>query len=208
MPPKRPQLVGRLVFGAVFFYLFSLVFAGAMTPSYRHSQQLISELGEIGAPYSWLWRTTLIVSGILVTLLAQALDRAVGGNRSKWGPALVAVIGVGLVLGGIFQCDPTCAPKSFSGWMHILTSIPASFAALAGPFIFARRLDGDSRWRRYARASRIFGWLSVITIASAFFAFPACGIPGIGQRVATFTQLAWLAMMAWALTRESREGAV
>ncbi len=103
---------------------------------------------------------------------------------------------MGLLLGGIFQCDPSCAPRTFHGWAHILTSIPATLAALAGPFVLARRLEGDPRWRPLARPSRAFGWLSIATIAAAFFAFPRCGIPGIGQRVATFAQLGWLSMLA------------
>jgi hypothetical membrane protein len=195
--------VGWAVLGAVALYIGALAALGALTPGYEQSQRLISELGEVSAPFASIWRATLIYAGGTLFALAFALHRAIAGSRSVWGPALVATIGSGLVLGGIFQCDPSCAPVTFAGWMHILTSIPATLAALAGPFVFARRLRGDPTWASLARPSVYFGIAGVVTIVAAFVIFPRCGIAGIGQRIATGCQMAWVSMLALRLTRSA-----
>jgi hypothetical membrane protein len=89
MELTRSRATGRLVLAAVVIYLASLAIAGALTPGYRHSSQLISELGEVGAPLAWLWRLNLGFAGLATVLLARALHHEVGsggaGTRSALG---------------------------------------------------------------------------------------------------------------------------
>lgn len=190
--PRFTKWVGPAVLIAVVLYVGALVTVSWLTPGYDSTQQLISELGAVGAPYAWIWRAALGVAGLATLALASSLPR-------PWSAALAATTGLGLVLGGVFRCDPRCVPVTFAGWTHILSSIPATVAALAGPFVVARALPA-----RPARLSRALGVASVLTIAAAFFLFPACGLPGVGQRLATAVQLVWLGWLAWHTHFEGR----
>lgn len=204
MRAGHPRLVGALTLAAIAAYVAVLAYAGAGTEGYRHTQQLISELGQVGAPHAGLVRAMLVAVGAVVLALSRALHRSVAGGSSL-GPWLVAGVGLALVLGGVFQCDPACAPVTFSGWTHVVTGSAASLGALVAPFVLARRMDGDPAWRARSRSSRAFGWLSLAAFAFAFASGPACGIPGVGQRVATAAQLAWVAWLAGALISAGRE---
>ncbi len=193
---------------AIVAYVVTLAVAGGLTPGYRQSQQLISELGQLGAPHAALVRGMLIGVGVIVISFATALHRSIGGGAgSLLGPGLVGAVGMALLLGGTFQCDPTCAPVSSAGWTHVVTGGLASLGALAAPFVFARRMRVDPDWTRYAGMSSFLGWISLAAFAAALVAFPACGIPGVGQRIATAVQLGWVGFLAVALIRVGRSRA-
>jgi hypothetical membrane protein len=175
---------------------------GVATPGYSHETRLISELGQEGAPYAPVWRGILILAGGIATVFAYALHFGInGGKGSRLGPWMIASIGAGLVLGGVFRCDPACVPVTFSGWAHILTSIPGTLSALVAPFVFAGRMRADRGWKDYIVPSQLAGVLSIGSILAAYFYFGKCGMGGTGQRIATGVQLAWLSMMAIGLVR-------
>lgn len=60
-------------------------------------------LGEHG----WIQIANFVLSGLLALAGATGLRRALrGGPAGTWGPALVAVSGVGLVVAGVLRADP------------------------------------------------------------------------------------------------------
>lgn len=61
-------------------------------------------LGDLG----WIQIGNFVLSGLLALAGAVGLRRALrGGPAGTWGPALVAVLGVGLIIAGVLRPDPS-----------------------------------------------------------------------------------------------------
>jgi Protein of unknown function (DUF998) len=55
----------------------------------------------------WMQIATFIITGLLVLAFAIGLRCALRPSGSVWGPALVGLVGTGLIGAGIFVTDPT-----------------------------------------------------------------------------------------------------
>ena len=106
-------------------------------------------LGDLG----WQQIANFVVSGALVLGGAFGLGRVLTeGPGSRWGPRLIGLAGVGLVLAGVFVTDPAQgyppgAPigmpssPSWHGALHLLVSTFVFFGLPAArpDFVHARR---------------------------------------------------------------------
>jgi hypothetical membrane protein len=102
--------------------LSAVLIAGSLHPDYSHISQAISELGAQGAPYrSILNFVGLVPAGILTLLFSLAMFRRIKGGTALYiSCSLVALVGLGRLLAGIFPCDPGCLPiMTFSGWLSM-----------------------------------------------------------------------------------------
>jgi Protein of unknown function (DUF998) len=158
----------------------------------RHPISLLS-LGSLG----WLQIINFVLGGILYVLGAVGLRAALRpGPGSTWGPLLIGVTGVGLIIAGLFTADPGAgfppgapagAPSmSWHGALHELGFLLSFGGAIAACGVFGRRHAALGRrgWMMAALATIVAalvvaGWpdlssLSVrLVIASAIlFAFP------------------------------------
>src|SRR5688572_20571561 len=102
---RSTQLVMRLLLscGIIGPLLCVTIFLieGVTRPGYNPWRNWVSELslGEQG----WINITNLAVSGLLILGFALALQRAFpSGPASRWGPRLVALFGVSVLLAGVF----------------------------------------------------------------------------------------------------------
>jgi cytochrome P450/hypothetical membrane protein len=195
---SRPRRwVPWLQLGSAGAYAAVVVAAAELTPGYSHTRQLISELGQVGAPAATLMSAMLLFVGAIALLFALVLYRgSEPALRSATGSLLIAVTGVALMLGGVFRCDERCVPTTFDGWMHILTAIPALLATLIAPFVFAARMRQFPAWRRQARVHVWLGVLALSSLAAAVVAFPAIGWEGVGQRICTLVPFVWASVLA------------
>jgi hypothetical protein len=203
---KRALLVCGLIAGLVFIAA-SLIQAFTRTgfDLARHPISLLS-LGSLG----WVQIANFVVSGILYVLGAVGLRAALrDGPGSTWGPLLIALTGVGLIIAGLFTADPGAgfppgapagAPSmSWHGALHELGFLLSFSAAIAACGVFARRYAalGLRGWMIAALATIVAalvvaGWpdlssLSVrLVIASAIlFAFPTAVIAHTCQNLST-----------------------
>jgi hypothetical membrane protein len=111
-----------------------------------HPLSLLS-LGDLG----WIQITNFVVSGLLYVAFAAGLRRVLYHGRSgTWGPLLVALNGIGLIMAGIFTTDPGAgfppgapagapAQISWHGILHEVGFMVASLSWIAACFVFARR---------------------------------------------------------------------
>ena len=107
-----------------------------------HPPSLLS-LGDGG----WIQVANFIVCGLLFVAAGAGLRRA---TRATWGPILIACVGAGMVIGGLFSADPglgfpagapTGQPTTMT-WhaMLHLTGFGIGYSALvAACFVYARR---------------------------------------------------------------------
>jgi hypothetical protein len=121
----------------------------------RHPISLLS-LGELG----WIQVANFTVAGGLFLACAVGMRRVLrNGRGATWGPRLVGVLGVGLIMGGVFLTDagagfppgaPAGAPEQISwhGILHNLAPILAMDGMLVGCLVFARRFAalGQRGW--------------------------------------------------------------
>src|SRR5579862_8828845 len=57
--------------------------------------------------WGWIQVANFIITGVLALLCAQGVRMALwGGTAGTWGPLLIGVFGVGLIVGGLFRPDP------------------------------------------------------------------------------------------------------
>lgn len=121
----------------------------------RHPVSLLS-LGELG----WVQITNFVVAGLLYLAYAVGLQRVLrGGPGGTWAPRLVGLLGVGLIMGGVFVADagagfppgaPAGAPEEFSwhGTLHNLAPVLAFNATIVGCLVLAHRFAvlGQRGW--------------------------------------------------------------
>ena len=121
-----------------------LVFVGAVIvtaasrPEYRHATQMISELGEVGAPYAVLMNYAgFLPYGLLIVGVAAALHNGVRRGPGDWlGPVLLAVYGAAYVALAFAPCNPGCTgtTPAFNEQAHFLISCSRGWRrTLTGP---------------------------------------------------------------------------
>ncbi|MFD1936840.1 DUF998 domain-containing protein [Nonomuraea mangrovi] len=123
----------------------------------RHPLSLLS-LGDLG----WIQIAGFVVSGLLFMAFAGGLRRALyPGRVAAWGPALIAVNGIGLIMAGVFTTDagagfppgaPAGAPPhvTWHGVLHEVGFLVASLSWIAACFALARRFTALGRRARAA----------------------------------------------------------
>jgi len=189
---------------AVASYVSSWLLAGWLRDGYDPRQQAISELFELGAPWSsrGLVVTGLALSGLAFLVLSPALHRAVPGE-GRLGPLLMVVAGVGTLGVIAAPCSPGCpgaATTAFDRWHTIMAGTGYTALVLA-PLAFAWRLR---------RVEPSLAWWSLVIGAAAALLFgdyvvgPAAVAPGLQQRAFNTLADAWYVLISlWALRRDA-----
>lgn len=183
-------------------------------PNFNPLFNWVSELSL--SDQGWMMISTLIVSGLLMVGFAAGLRRALrGGKGALWGPILIAVCGIAMILAGVFVVDPNGAyppgvpaSRSLHGALHDIAG-PLIFASLAAAsFVLARRFVGDPAWRGWATYSIASGSLVIVFFiaASVLVALHFTGVypgapGGLMERLALLSGFAWIMRLALRLRR-------
>lgn len=170
----------------------------------------------------WEQIANFVVCGLLCMAFAIGLRRTWRtGKASVWGPRLVALFGLGLVIAGVFVTDPGWgyppgAPvggseETLHGWIHGINGLLLFLVVLpAACIVVARRFADNPRDRRWAVYSWMTGALILfISLPFGTFVLPIAekaGFPvvdGLLQRIEIMIGWAWLALVALHVWRES-----
>ncbi|MFD2764253.1 DUF998 domain-containing protein [Micromonospora eburnea] len=158
--PTATLLAGGMAVGPLFLGLsFAQVFTRDGFDLSRQPLSLLS-LGD----YGWIQVANFVVSGLLALAGAAGLRRALrGGPAGTWGPALVAVFGVGMVAAGVMRADPSMgwpagAPEgnpetmSWHSAGHGAAAMLAFGALTVAGLVFARRFRriGERGWSLFS----------------------------------------------------------
>ncbi len=191
-------IVGPILFTVVVIVL------GLVRIGYSHVTQLMSELGEAGAPNAILFGAVgLVPFGVSIVAFAFGVHRGIsGGKGSKIGPALIVVAGVCLVAGAIFPCDPGCVPVSFAGNMHRVVAVIGFSAMIFAPLAISQRMKDDELWHDYRSYSVATGILTAVFLI-LFLSGILEAWKGAIQRILLGTLLLWVEIMAIRLLRLS-----
>lgn len=194
--------------GALFI---GLNFIQAFTrPGFDRARNAISYLllGDLG----WIQLINFVGTGVLAIAFAFGMRRWLHpGKAGTFGPLLIGMYGVGLIIAGFFAPDPSFGfppgapegiPPVMSGHatLHAIgffTSMPSLVAAC---FVFARRFAAiqNRGWATYCMATGIAAPALVI-LSMVLTASGKSGLPLLGVLALTS---GWLVMIAMRLLRE------
>jgi hypothetical membrane protein len=172
----------------------------------RHQISLLS-LGDLG----WIQMATFVLAGLGGIACAAGVRRLLApGRGGTWGPALLALWGVGLVAAGVFTPDPSLGfpPGTSPGipvhmsWHSSLHGVAFSttfIALVAASLVFARRFAGLRRpgWAAYCIAT------GVAAPAMAALGMSNPGASAVPFALAGAVAFAWVSVLALQLMRES-----
>ncbi len=172
----------------------------------------------------WEQIANFIVFGLLCIALAVGLRRIWRtGRASVWGPLLVGLFGLGLLIAGVFVTDPgggyppgapiNGSPQTWHGWVHGINGLLLFNVVLpAACFVLARRFAADPQNRLWAT----YSWMTGALILLISLPLGTIGVPiaenagfpvldGLIQRVEIFIGWAWIALIALHLWRQERK---
>ncbi len=205
----RLLIIGGVI-GPLLLNILILI-EGATRPGYDAWTMAASALSL--SNQGWEQIANFIVSGLLILGFSFGIRRALPGTT--WGPILFAIVGIGLIVAGIFVTDPAFgyppgAPDgpalhtTVHGALHFFIGGLAFFIGLtASCFVFARRFAGDLRWKGWAVASVIVGvlMLAFFVAYAAVAAMVHDGPAGLLERISIATGTIWMAAFAFRVLR-------
>ena len=201
--------IGPLVFVATF------LIEGAIRPGYNAWRTTISTLSL--TERGWMQIANFHLFGLLTLCFALGLKRVFKtGVGSSSGPILFAVVGVGLILAGIFVTDPCLGyplhspahlPESLHGTIHNLAALTVFLTLPAICFVMGRRFARDPAWRSWSTVSRVAGGLILVFFAWFFTSVSASadavsGDPvhaGLLERITSVIGCLWMSGLAFRL---------
>lgn len=205
--------------GAIGPLLFILVFLieGATRPGYSAWHNFVSSLSL--SDQGWVQIANFLVCGILMLCFAVGLRQVLrSGKGAVWGPLLLGVFGLSLIIAGLFVTDPSLGyppgthgsgPQTLHGTVHGANA-PLAFGSLTiAIFVLARRFARDPVWRGWTLYSLVTGILFVgFFIACLVVAqLDQNGVypnspTGLFERIAIIIGWGWIALVALRLLRQ------
>ena len=208
------------VIGPLLFIVVLLI-EGATRPGYSVLRNYGSDL-EL-SNQGWEQIANFIVCGLLCIAFAVGLRRMWrAGRASVWGPLLIGLFGLGLVVAGVFVTDPGRGyppgaplkgdPQTIHGYIHgINGAVLFNLVLPAACFVLARRFAADPQNRNWATYSWMTGVVILLISVLSIVASPIAengGFPlplGLIQRAQIIVGWVWLALTALRLLRQERK---
>jgi len=212
-----------LICGVIGPLLFIVVFLieGATRVGYSVWRNYVSDLAM--SDQGWQQIANFIVCGLLIGAYGLGLARVwTTGKASVWGPRLIVIFGLSLIVAGVFVTDPARgypigAPiksddHSWHGIVHGINGLLLFNLVLpAVNLVFARRFASEPENRRWATfsilAAVVILLLSVLdTVAGALDENGVISSPtGILQRIGIILEWGWVSLTALHLIRQQRQ---
>jgi len=136
-----------------------IVICSALRPGYDHIDQFISDLGATGTSHAGLMNFAgFIPSGVIMAVFGVALWTLLPKHLLvRIGASLIILFAVGLVIAGIFSCDPGCPQQggSMENSIHDAIAGPMFLSAITGVLIFGISFRRSADWKRLSNYSLI-----------------------------------------------------
>jgi hypothetical membrane protein len=205
MPRRLAPLCGL---AALATFVVGVVLADRAQPgAFSPANDDISDLGAHTASSPWLYNQVAAnLTGVLVLVFAFGLWRALGeGWLSRLGVAGLGIVGIGLLLDGVFRLDcqgidAACDNTSWHSDAHRVESGVTAAALLLAPPILAFAFRRVPAWHPVWLVTLLATPASIL--ASALFS--ALG-DGAATRAGSVVWFGWLAFVALRLLRVADE---
>lgn len=200
-------------------FIIVLLIEGATRPGYRawHNYGSSLSLSDQG----WMQIANFLVCGLLTLGFAIGLRQVLRtGRGSIWGPLLLGIFSMALIVAGLFVTDPSLGyppgthgggPQTLHGTIHGLAGLVAFSALALASFVMARRFAGDPNWKGWALYSIVTGAVVIVffiastTVSALDESGVLPGSPtGLFQRIAIIVGWGWIALLAIRLLSKMR----
>ncbi|HEU0000416.1 MAG TPA: DUF998 domain-containing protein [Ktedonobacteraceae bacterium] len=206
-------VVGPLLFIVVF------LIEGAIRPGYSAWHNFVSDLSQ--SNQGWVQIANFLICGVFILCFALGLRQVFrSGKGAVWGPVLLGIFGLLLLIAGIFVTDPSLGyyPAGTSSSFQTLhgtihgTNAPLVFGSLAiAIFVLARRFASDPAWRGWAFYSLVTGIIFTVSFIACLVValLDMRGVlpnspTGLLERVAIIAGWGWIALLALRLLSQMR----
>jgi len=194
-------------FSAPLVYIITVILGGFLWQGYSHTRQPISELTMAGAPNLALMDGLFLFYNLLLLIFSLAFWQMARKNSST--PLTISAIflticaltGVGF---SFFRQDPTNAPLTISGTIHLVLAGIASLSTILAIFSSAAGFGRLTAYRRLKPFSLVMGSLVLVTgglTAAGASLFP--NFFGILERLTIGSFMLWLLVISWHLLRRT-----
>lgn len=182
-----------------------IILLHAIKPEFAPSWRFLSEYS-IGR-HGWVMMTAFFVWAISCFSLSAALREHVGTRAGRVGRFLLVVVGLSLVMAGLFAQDPiTAKPEELTtrGNLHAVASMIGIPTIPIAALLITGSVRRNPAWRVSARQMRLTAhltWLSLLAMAVYLAtAVPRAG--GFGPEVMAgwMNRLVVLAYWAWQIS--------
>ena len=196
--------------GMIGVVLFTLSFTihGWWRPDYDPVQNYISELA-IGAS-GWIQVASFWLLGVAVVCFAMDVRRAVrGGKASRVVPMLLAIVGIGYVLSGVFVTDPQAMfdnQQTLHGVIHGVVGAVVFSLSMVCCFVFWRRFRMEAQWKPMAVFSFMAGVAMAVLIVLMKIGQLQVGLlhdwAGVIQRCCLLISYVWIFLLSFRIKRQ------
>lgn len=210
-PPPSPRLLRAVAALALLVVVLAPahdVWHSIVNPAYDPVRDHISEAMALGAPYrASATLFGLVLPGLATVGVAWALQRVLPRRaRWPWGPRIIALGGVGLLLTALVPCAPGCRYPDPRTILHSAVASLA-FASWVGVLLLVPRLRADPAWEDLATFHAVLG--SAAPVVLLLYGLSTDPGPttvldpytGLLERVGAYAALAWLGVVGWRLWR-------
>ncbi len=189
-------------------FTLAWIVAGATRANYDPLRYPISSLsiGDAG----WMQIAVFLITGVLTLAFGSGLWRVLRPFGVVWGPALVGLVGIGLMGARLFVTDPLNGyppgtpllptARTTQGILHDLFGIPVFLGLPITGVVFARHFDrrGQRGWAAYSAlsGSAMFAVFVVARLSLRPGFEEMAGLFGLFQRIALTIGWAWLTLLA------------
>jgi len=200
-------------------FIIVLLIEGATRPGYSawHNYGSSLSLSDQG----WMQIANFLVCGLLTLGFAIGLRQVLRtGRGSVWGPFLLGIFSMALIVAGLFVTDPSLGyppgthgggPQTLHGTIHGLAGLVAFSSLAIAIFVMPRRFAGDPDWKGWAIYSNVTGVLVIVffiastTVSALDESGVLPGSPtGLFQRIAIIAGWGWIALLAIRLLSKMR----
>lgn len=224
-PPPRPAPKPRALLAcgvaAGPLFLATLLVLGATRAGYdpvRHPGSSLA-IGDLG----WIQAANFVLAGVLTLAFAIGARRVLRPVGGRWGPLLIGVWAVQLIVAGLFTADPVSGyppgtpavpvRPTLSGMIHDAAAIPGFLGLAAACLAFARwfAVRGERGWAVYSGLSGVAFLTGLVAATPGFAQVPGLvEIAGLLQRLTVAVGMGWQSLLAVRLlrapVREPRRG--
>jgi hypothetical membrane protein len=176
--------------------------ASLSTPNYSLVSNSISSLAL--SPIGWLQTVGFLAMGLLVEVFVAGLlfniRRARGSHLSI---GLFVFFGFGLLLIGAFRTDPTGAPRTIEGTIHLATAYAVFWLFPIAILLLTPSLKNDANWNNIFVYTLAAGVLALAMVMALLCLPDRPSWFGLYERTLVANMIIWLEVVAVQLLRLS-----
>jgi hypothetical membrane protein len=152
--------------------------------------------------YGWLMRAAFVVVGIGTIAIGWGLRVTLApGKRVTGSVVLVLLAGVGFILAGIFNTDPTGETDlTAAGTIHLLSALVLFLCLIISAWMLRGVFKRGEAWAPFSIIALLFAIALTVTFLVSFLTGED-GPVGLTQRIFAGVIMIWLFVLGWNIRR-------